>query len=289
MTDFYELLGVARDATDDDIKKAYRAQAMKFHPDRNPGDAAAEAKFKDITAAYETLRDKDKRAAYDSPYARDPFGGFGGGGTTWHFSSGAGAFDFDNLVRQFHGAHVRPVRNQDLTVNYNISLIDAFHGTTTNIRFTAPDGKPRDLLITVPAGVDTGHRIKMARAGDQSIQSLPPGDLYVQMNVLPLTGYTRMGQNLSINVSLDALDAMIGTSIEVPTIDGSMIRVTVPAGTQPGDRLRVSQKGMPALGTKLRGDLYVAIFVTVPRDLPEPVLSRLREIKGLLSTANVQH
>lgn len=274
MTDPFSILGVTRDATDDQIKSSYRKLAMQYHPDRNPGDKAAEERFKEISAAYETLKDPIKRQfaqgqAQHGQRQRAP-GGF-------EFSFDGHNFQFEDIFSAF--GHGRPHRNNDLQTSYAITLEQAFHGAEIDLELRTRVGV-RYARVTVPAGIDSGVRLRVQGEGERVYGNLPPGDLYVIIEVRPHQSYRRIQQNLTTHATIDAFDAMTGTTIDVMSLDGKTITVTVPAGVQVGQRLRVPGFGMPVLGTDVRGDLLVVVEVRIPANLSEDQIEQLRRIKN---------
>lgn len=288
MTDPYSLLGVSRTATDAEIKSAYRKLALQWHPDKNPGNAEAEAKFKDINAAYELIKDADKRQQFDR-------GGMGGqqrrhtndfdfdfGFGPAGFGFGPGGIDINDIFRQMH-AQQRPQRNQDYAVQTTISLQDAMNGMEMNLNVQTPNG-PRNVILTIPAGIENGTKMRVAGAGDRINANLPPGDLIVQVMIRPHHIFTRVAQNLVMEYPVDAIDAILGAQFEVETLDGKRVRVEAPPGVQSGQKLRVQGHGMPVQGMmNMRGDLIVAVNIMVPNDLTAEqydALRRVQEMRG---------
>ncbi|WP_211879834.1 DnaJ C-terminal domain-containing protein, partial [Pseudarthrobacter albicanus] len=287
--DFYKILGVAKDASDADIKKAYRKLARQHHPDTNSGDAAAERKFKDISEAYSVLSDPEERQQYDAIRAmgggarfapgsagggaggagfEDLFGGLFTGNAGRHsggFSTAGGMPpEFADLFGGggFGGGQSfqrTPQKGADRTASTTISFAGSIRGTTIGLR--EPDGEVIDVRI--PAGIKDGQKVRVRGKG----QSGPAGsgDLMVTVSVKPHDFYTRDGDNLRIHVPVTFPEAALGADIEVPTIDGDKVRVRVPAGTPSGRTLRVKARGVKH--AKATGDLLVTIDVAVPKKL----------------------
>lgn len=287
--DFYKILGVAKDASDADIKKAYRKLARQHHPDTNAGDTASEKKFKDISEAYSVLSDADERQQYDAIRAmgggarfapgapgaaagggfEDLFGGLftGGGGRHSGSYSTAGGIppEFADLFggggyggggQSFQRG---PQKGADRTASTSISFAGSIRGTTIGLR--EPDGEIIDVRI--PAGIKDGQKVRVRGKGQYGPAG--NGDLMVTVSVKPHDFYTRDGDNLRIHVPVTFAEAALGADIEVPTIDGDKVRVRVPAGTPAGRTLRVKGRGVKH--TKATGDLLVTIDVAVPKKL----------------------
>ena len=287
--DFYKILGVAKDASDADIKKAYRKLARQHHPDTNAGDTASEKKFKDISEAYSVLSDADERQQYDAIRAmgggarfapggagqpgggagfEDLFGGLftGGGGRHSGGYSTAGGIppEFADLFGGggFGGGQSfqrGPQKGADRTASTSISFAGSIRGTTIGLR--EPDGEVIDVRI--PAGIKDGQKVRVRGKGQYSPAG--NGDLMVTVSVKPHDFYTRDGDNLRIHVPVTFAEAALGADIEVPTLDGDKVRVRVPAGTPTGRTLRVKGRGVKH--SKATGDLLVTIDVAVPKKL----------------------
>ena len=361
--DYYEILGVAKGASAEEIKKGYRKKAKELHPDRNTDKPEAEGQFKEANEAYEVLKDADKKAAYDR-YGHAAFegagggrpgGGFGGGGQG-DFSS---AFSdvFDDLFGDFMGGRGgqqgggrRAARGSDLRFNLRVSLEDAFSGLQKSInvptsvacdscsgsgaeggaepttcptcsgmgKVRAQQGfftvertcptcsglgqiiknpcnscrgagrveKDRSLSVNIPAGVETGTRIRLAGEGEAGMRGGPSGDLYIFIEVQEHELFERDGPNLFCRVPVTMSSAALGGSIEVPTIDGGRGRVQVPAGSQSGRQMRLRGKGMPHLRGGSTGDMIIELAVETPVNLTSRQKELLREFEDLSEENN---
>lgn len=228
--DYYEILGVDRNATEAEIKKAYRKLARQYHPDINPGNKAAEARFKEINEAYEVLSDKEKRAKYDR-FGRDwqryqempGFGGFGAGGF--------GAADFADIFETLFGGG-RGVRSnvtyrakgQDIEQPVDITLEEAFSGTQRTLQVQSANGALRSITVKIPPGVDTGSRVRIAGEGAPGMGGGPRGDLYLVINVLPHSRFERRGDDLYIRVPVDLYTMLLGGEVRVPAMGAGQSR-----------------------------------------------------------------
>ncbi|MCW5747424.1 MAG: molecular chaperone DnaJ [Alphaproteobacteria bacterium] len=347
--DFYDLLGVGRSASADEIKKAYRKLAMQFHPDRNPDDKAAEKKFKEINHAYDILKDEQKRAAYDR-FGAAAFEGGAGPNGPGAGPFGAGGFDFSDIFEQMFGGDTSgrgrgsgSSRGNDLRYNLEIALEEAFTGSDASIRVPSsvacdtchgsgaePGSRPvncpscqgrgrvrmqqgfftiertcpachgagqkiekpcrachgngrvrkdKTLNVKIPAGVEDGTRIRLAGEGEAGARGGPPGDLYVFLSVRKHRLYERDGADLLCRVPISMVQAALGGAIEVPTLDGKMARVSIPAGTQSGHQFRLRGKGMPVLRSSQKGDLYIESVVETPVNLTARQKELLKEFE----------
>jgi curved DNA-binding protein len=291
--DYYKTLGVAKNADEKEIKKAYRRLARQFHPDVNPGDKAAEARFKEINEAYEVLSDDEKRRKYDElgqSYQRWQQTGGGPGGFDWNqWAAGGGPGgarvtygDLNDILAQggfsdffeaiFGGAGMAGMRGggasargQDLEHEIEITLDEAFQGAQ---RIVEMDG--RRLEVKIPAGVKTGSRVRVAgEAPTTGAKGGPRGDLYLRIKVLPRSGFERREDDLHCEVAVDLFTALLGGEVHVPTLAGSVV-LRIPAGTQSGRTFRLSGQGMPKLrAPQERGDLYAKIRVMLPEKLSD--------------------
>lgn len=305
--DYYKTLGVDKNATEKEIKQAFRKQAKQWHPDANRDNPNAEAKFKEVNEAYEVLSDATKRSTYDQFGSANPqdfgFGGApGGGGRYTYTSSGedAGGTPFGDIFEQFFGGASRSRRGrgtasqnpfgdfsgassrqagQDIEQPVSISLKEAYNG---GVRIVTKG--ERKLRVNIPKGATDGTRIRLAGEGGEGFGGGPSGDLYlvVQLEEDPL--FKRTGDDLTVEVKVDMFTAMLGGEVGVPTLDRSL-KLRVPAGTQSGKRIRLKGKGMPNVKQQEQfGDLYARILITVPENLND---SQRALVEGLRDQLNV--
>lgn len=357
--DYYEILGVSKDADAEVIKKAYRKLAMQFHPDKNPGNKEAEEKFKEAAGAYEVLSDPQKRAQYDR-FGHNAFNGRGGGG--------AGFQDVDDIFSHFgdifgdffggaggsqrqRRSRNEPRRGSDLRYVTEITLKDVIHGLEKEIEFdtdkncddckgsgaekgsqvstcemcggsgqvvrqqgffamasTCPSchgqgtviknpcksckGKGRKvehrkIRLNIPAGVDTGTRLRVATEGEGGYMGGPPGDLYVEIRVKPHNQFERRGEDLIAELSVPYVQMLLGAEIEVQTVTGKAT-LTIPQGTQSGEAVKLSGEGLPSLRGNRRGDIYYQVHVQFPDKLnkdEEKLLREIAKVRGWAVTA----
>ena len=302
--DYYEVLGVSKNASDDEIKKAYRKLAIKYHPDKNPGDKEAEAKFKEISEAHEVLADKQKRARYDqfghagvnggaggfgggNPFGGGQAGGFNFNGQEFHFDfGGAGGQSFggaglDDILGSLFGfgggGRRRPMRGTDYRTHITIDFKEAIFGTTKSI---SADGKT--IKIKIPAGIDDGMSIRLKGRGGpapEGAQGGQKGDLYVQIRVKPHKTLTREGTLILSEQKISMVDAALGCEVEVETVDGP-ITMKVPAGTQSGTPFKLSGHGVPFRADGDRGPHIVTIIVETPKNLSKKQKEILEEFRA---------
>ncbi|GAB4098334.1 J domain-containing protein [Sinomonas halotolerans] len=294
--DFYAILGVSKDASADEIKKAYRKLARKYHPDTNPGDAEAEKRFKDITEAHHVLSDPEERQQYDAIRAmggaRFAPGGAGGGAAGFEdlfgglFTGGAGrhsrGFSTGNVPPEFAdlfgggfggagyggGFQPPPQKGADRQATTTISFAGSIRGTTIGLR--EQSGEVID--VRVPAGIRDGQKVRVRGKGGPG--SAGPGDLMVTVHVKPHDFFAREGDNLRIHVPVTFDEAALGAQIEVPTVDGGTVKMKVPAGTNSGRTLRLKGRGVKT--SKGTGDLLVTIDVVVPQNLTKEAEEAVR-------------
>ena len=342
--DFYEILGVQKNASDDDIKKSYRKLAMKYHPDRNKDDKESERKFKEVSAAYEILKDSEKRSAYDQ-YGHDAFRQGGGGQGFGDFGGG-----FSDIFEEFFGGGFGgqsrqrgPQRGNDLRYNMSISLQEAYTGKKSQIRIPSYEGcdlcsatgsadktgpstcstcggqgkvrstqgffsierpcptcggegssiknpclkcsgtgqvkKQKTISVTIPAGVDTGTRIRISGEGEPGQRGAGNGDLYIFVEVQKDKLFEREEENIFCQIPISITTAILGGDVEVPTIEGKKARLNIPSGTQSETQFRLKGKGMSILRQTRRGDMYVEANVEIPVNLNSKQKAILQEFE----------
>jgi molecular chaperone DnaJ len=346
--DYYEVLGVTRTATEAEIKRAYRTLAVKHHPDKNPGDAAAEEKFKECAEAYAVLSDSQKRAQYD----RFGHGGMGGAGFDPGFSNIEDIFDLFGFGEMFGGGRQRTrstvQRGSDLRYDLEITLEEAANGKEEKLRIprlekcddcdgkgaekgTKPESciscagsgqtryqqgffsvmrtcsncqgrgqiirnpcktckgagrieKEKALEIKIPAGVETGSRLRVTGEGEGGVNGGPSGDLFVVLHVKEHDTFERQGANLYSAVPVSFAQAALGAEIKVKTLDGEE-DLKIPAGTQTGTVFRLKSHGMPALGGRGKGDLFVAVTLITPKSLTKEQRKLLEQLADVEDTS----
>jgi curved DNA-binding protein len=294
MSTHYETLGVNETASADEIKNAYRKLAMKWHPDRNPGNPEAEEKFKTISAAYEILSDDNKKREYDHQ-RHSPHHGHPGntGGMHWNFHGAPfGNSAFDDIISQFFQQHGfagfhQPARNRDINLNMTISLEDAFNGKQTPIQFNTPNGRRIELVIDIPPGIEQNMKIRYQGQGDNANSSVPPGDLYINIIISDHSNFVRNGDDLETVVKIDSISAIIGTNHVIKNIDGKNILITVPSGSQHGTKLKIAGAGMPNRAKpSIRGNMIVILELLTPTNLTKTQLDQLAAIQSSRSVDN---
>jgi molecular chaperone DnaJ len=280
--DFYKILGVAKDASEADIKKVYRKLARQYHPDSNPGDAKAEAKFKEISEAFSVLSDKEQRKEYDAVRAMGGGARFTAGGPG---AQGGGFEDvFSNLFgggRGFPGGFgggfdFGPTPGADLTARTSIDFIDSIKGAT--IKLSLQGMEP--LNVKIPAGVLDGQKIKLRGKGRPSPNGGPSGDLIVTVRVKPHPVFIRDGANLRVTVPVTFTEAALGATIQVPTLGGEPVKLKIQPGTPNGRVLRIQGRGVQA-GNSM-GDLLATVEVAVPSELSEKAKKALQDFQEVM-------
>lgn len=310
--DYYQVLGIDKKASQDDIKKAYRKLAVKWHPDKNQGDKSAEEKFKKISEAYAVLSDANKRSQYDQfgsadqyrqQYSQEDifrgfdldeilrsfgFGGARGGGRTT-FRSGSGrraeggfqdfADPFAGIFGSMGGGQYSrsPQKGQDAEYNMSISLEESVMGADKKIAFQLEE-RPQEINIKIPPGISAGKRLRLPGKGLAGSNGGPNGDLYLNINVLPHPIFSRDGSDLYVEKTIKFSQAALGTSIDVPTIDGSSKRLKIAPGAQNSTKIRMKGYGVPGLKGAARGDQYVLINVELPRRLTEKQIKLIQQL-----------
>lgn len=298
--DFYSILGVSKDVSDAELKKTYRSLARTYHPDSNPGDASAEARFKEISEAYSVLSDPTQRAEYDQIRTmaaggpRFTSGGSGTGGFDDIFGGrfadqqqrGARGADFGDLFSGLFGqgggypGYREPTKGRDIVSRVTLDLRTALAGTEVSLE--GPGGKK--ISARVPAGVKDGYKVRLRAKGHPSPDGGKPGDVTITVGVPKHPIFGREGDNLRIEVPVTFAEATLGAVIEVPTIEGEVVKVKVPAGTPSGKVLRV--KGRGVRGGAALGDLLVELQVVVPAHLSNAAKGHLEKLVGALSQEN---
>lgn len=278
MASYYETLSVSTDATPDEIKKAYRRLAMQHHPDRNPGDQSAIDKFRQITEAYEILSNDQKRQAYDAQSS----GAFRGPKPHDHNFHGS----MEDILSKFFSQHGfggfarEPARNRDISLSLTISLEEAYAGKQYPLSISSPSGRRIDVIVNVPAGIESGVRIRYQGQGDHANTSLPPGDLYIMIQIADHDRFKRTGSTLETVAVVDCITAAIGGRTQVTCINGQEVSIAIPAGTQHGTRIRLPGRGMPLHPSSTdHGDFLVAVQISIPTGLADDVKSLLTDVQ----------
>jgi curved DNA-binding protein len=307
--DYYETLGVAKTATPDEIKKAYRKLAMKFHPDKNKGDKAAEEKFKGISEAYAVLSDPEKKQQYDTygstnfhqRYSQEDifrnfdlndifrqFGfGMGGQQSSGYGNGMGGGANFNSFFNQGggHGGGCgggchQPAKGQDMTYQITVTLEEVLSGADRSISLRK-NGQPQQVSVKIPKGIEEGKKLRLKGKGGSSQNGGPAGDLYLKVGISEHPVFSREGDNLIVTKMLNFSDACMGGKVEVETLEGKKFSVRVPTGSVNGSKLRIRGYGLPTGPLGERGDLFVKLAVNVPEELNDEQLvavERLREV-----------
>jgi molecular chaperone DnaJ len=305
--DFYSVLGVNRNATPDEIKKAYRKLAMQYHPDKNPDDNAAEDKFKEASEAYEVLSDSKSKQTYDQ------FGQVGqpsGASPSYYTGPNFEDFDFENfrgqrtyttesaydlfndlfgdiMGQQKSRRGPAKTRGADLRYNLTVSFEEAASGCEKNIRFIRTRGGKDDsanLLVSVPPGVNSGQRLKLKGEGDSGAHGGTAGDLYVIVNLSEHLLFRRQGSDVLMDLPISFVDAIAGTELEVPTLTGRA-SVRVPSNTHPGQVFRLRGKGFTNVSGRGSGDMLLRVVVDVPVDLTKEQIEAVKKLSLIADSA----
>lgn len=325
--DFYKTLGVSKTADEKEIKKAYRKLARQYHPDINPNNSSAEAKFKEINEAYQVLSDSEKRGLYDQfgenydkipagytgggpggpggPNLGDFFGGGGGGrpgpGGYENINFGEGGDIFESLFGGLGGRGKRgggggfdfggrgrrgPQKGEDIEQTVSVALAESINGTQRGFQVLGQDGVSRNITVKIPAGVQEGARVRVAKQGGEGSGGGQRGDLYLRVRIEPHAFWERKGDNLHCEVPVSFTEAVLGAVIDVPTINGS-VQLRIPAGTQSGQTFRLSGRGVPHLKGDGAGDEYVKVKIAVPKNLTADETDLIEKLAAL-RTENVR-
>ncbi len=296
--DYYSILGVAKNASDEEIKKAYRKLAMKYHPDRNPNKKEAEERFKEINEAYAVLSDKEKRKQYDTFGAEgfqqrftqeDIFRGFdfdeilsglfGSRGRREFRYGGRGGFDFGDLFGKqggYQDAGRMPQRGEDIVYEMSISLEEAASGGEKRISYRK-NGKIEEVSVKIPRGIPSGKKLRLAGKGMGGRNGGPPGDLYLQVSIREHPVFSREGDDLIVEKEINFSDAVLGTTVEVPTLEG-VKKVKIPSGTQSHTKMRLKGLGISHFQGEGRGDEYVKVTVRIPKKVSEKNRELIQEL-----------
>jgi curved DNA-binding protein len=272
MSDYYSILGLQKNADQDEIKKAYRRMAAQHHPDRG-GDTQ---KFQEIQAAYETLSDPEKKAQYDNPQPQ--MGGF-------HFHTSGFPPGFEHIFAAMGGDpfngffNRRQPQNRSLNIQTSITLEDAFFGKELIANLKLPSGKEQLLEVRIPPGIQDGQTLRLSGMGDDTHTNLPRGDLHITITVQPHHEFIRQGDDLIKKMDINCLEAIVGKKINVKTIDNKLLEININPGTQHGQILSIHGHGMPNMSNPLmRGRLLLNVNITIPTNLSDTQLNTIKQI-----------
>lgn len=261
--DYYSILGVPKNASEQDIRKAYKKQSMQHHPDRGGNEEV----FKKVNEAYSTLKDPDKKRQYDNPqpqYQQNPDG-------------------FEDMFSQMFGHRGRrQQRNKDILCTTQVDLIDIIKGKRIDIQYSLPSGEPQTANVEIPAGIESGQTIRYQGLGDNSFRQLPRGNLLIKVIVRNPKGWDRQGFNLVTFTDVDVFDAMLGTKKIIRTIEGLTLQLNIPPGTQSQQVFSIKDHGILDRRTGRRGSIYVKTRVNIPKvddNIPDHVLKLVKETK----------
>ena len=284
--DYYDILGVKKNASAEEIKKAYRKLALKYHPDHAKGDKASEEKFKKISEAYAVLSDKDKRKQYDT---------FGSEGFSQRFSQEDifRGFDFSDILREFgiggrgggvrfsfgsgspygsgspfgnFGGQQQQVKGSDLVYELPLTLKEVITGTRKTVSFDHK-GQSEKITVKIPKGMITGKKLRLTGKGEASPYGGPAGDLFIQSKLIGDPVFSIENINLVTNRDIKLSEALLGTTLSIPTPDGKELNLKIPPGTRHGTKMRLAGNGLPDMQSGMRGDLYVRIHILIPKEL----------------------
>jgi curved DNA-binding protein len=311
--DYYKILGVEKAVSAEEIKKAYRKLALKYHPDRNPNNKAAEEKFKKISEAYAVLSDPEKRQQYDQFGSADQFrqqysqedifrnfdlndilrgfgfnmGGAGGAGGRGFAGSNGQRRGYQQMngdpFADLFGGGSRSYQDQmrqtgqDLQYNLSITLEESVSGAEKKLSLQKQD-RVEEISFKIPPGIANGKKLRLSGKGSPGIGGGPSGDLYLNISILPHPIFARDGNDIYVEKSVRFSQAALGTVIDVPTIDGSTKRIKIPAGTQNNTKIRMKGYGVPALKGSVKGDQYVKITIEVPRKLTDKQAKLIKQL-----------
>ncbi len=288
-TDYYKILGVNKNASDTEIKKAYRKLAMKHHPDHAKGDKGSEEKFKKISEAYAVLSDKEKRKQYDTygsadfqqRYSQedifkgfdfsDIFKEFGFGGANFFSTKGDGvrfSFGGGSPFSGGMGGRQTQMKGSDLVYELPLTLQEIATGTSKTVNFQHK-GRTENVTVKIPRGMIGGKKLRLAGKGEPSPYGGPSGDLFIQSKIQPDSVYDVDGHDLFVNREVKLSEALLGTTISVPTLDGRELSLKIPPGTKHRTKMRLAGHGLPHMKGSGRGDLYVSILVGMPGNLTD--------------------
>jgi curved DNA-binding protein len=294
-TDYYNILGIDKSASDSDIKKAYRKLAMKYHPDHTKGDKTAEDKFKKISEAYAVLSDPEKRKQYDTYGSADfqqrfsqedifrnfDFSdifrefGFDGGSRTadggFRFSFGGGS-PFGGQQRQ-----QRSIKGSDLVYELPITLHDVANGSKKQISLQH-QGRSETITVTIPKGMTSGKKLRLAGKGESSPYGGPAGDLFIKVNVVEDPVFKADNHDLYVYQTIKLTQALLGTQVSVPTLEGRELNLKIPPGTRHKTKMRLAGHGLPQMKGLGKGDLFVVILTDLPKQLTDEQKSLVRQL-----------
>lgn len=306
--DYYKLLGLEKKATVEDIKKAYRKLALKWHPDKNPNNKAAEDKFKKISEAYAVLSDPKKREEYDTFGSADQFrqrytqedifrgfdlndilrgfgfGDAGGAGARSFRTNRGGGFTFTqggSFSDIFEGERQRfsraPQKGQDFDYNLSITLEESVFGAEKKLALQNDDNV-EEINFKIPPGINSGKKLRLSGKGGPGIEGGPPGDLYINITIVPHPIFARDGNDIYIDKVINFSQAVLGTSIDIPTIEGAVKRIKILPGTQNNTKIRMRGFGVPRLKGSGKGDQFVKIIIDIPKKLSEGQIELVKKL-----------